>query len=230
LTIKTLRVLKWFLLNLPKSKFLAKTDDDVFVNGIYIISNYIYTVGLIYLLFPINTVPRLIKHLQRVEAKLKFESESFNYLGGVVSDARGPHTLNTFSKWYVPPKLWKEQSAALSKLTKDRLDHIPLANYPPYLVGNFYVIGGNTVPLLLNTSMQLPLFHLEDVFLTGFVGSELLNINLETIPNIFTTSSSFPLLSYYYAKWFTYPRDMIAYHCDNEVEIIKQVYEDSLKE
>lgn len=213
LTVKSLRILKWFNMNLPNSKFLVKTDDDVFVN-----------------------IPKLAKYLERVETKLQFESKPVgsslalpHYMGGVVFVGRSPHTINTFSKWYVPPKLWKEEVQAVGKLAEEHgnIDHSQLRSYPPYLEGNFYTISGHTVPILLNSSLHLPLFHLEDVYVTGFL-SFILDIKLETIPSVYSDSAMIPSWNYKYNKMWTHPKDIIAYHCDKDVDIIKQVYEESL--
>lgn len=214
LTVKSLRILKWFSMNLPKSNFLVKTDDDVFVNTL-----------------------KLVKLLDRVETKLRFErqqnsnNELPHYMGGVVFHDRSPHTFNTFSKWYVPPKLWKEEIAILAKLGREsgrKKEYHELKSYPPYLEGNFYVIGGHTVPVLLNSSLPLPLFHLEDIYVTGFLGSEILDIKLESLPNVLSDSATFPKLNYRYNKLFTSPSEMVAYHCDNDIEIITQIYQDTL--
>jgi len=208
LTVKTLRIFKWFTMNLPKSNFLLKTDDDVYVN-----------------------TPNFIQYLVNVQLRLKQSPATDtvqNYLGGSVVPGRSPHTINTFSKWYVPPKLWKEQVTAIAKLTKDRSDNHRLSAYPPYLEGNFYVISGHTVPFLLNTSLQLPLFHLEDVYVTGFLASEILGIELSNIPNISTESAMFPRFNYKYKNIFKSLKDIIAYHCDNEIDLIKDIYEESL--
>ncbi|KAG0429961.1 hypothetical protein HPB47_023123, partial [Ixodes persulcatus] len=44
--------------------------------------------------------------------------------------------------------------------------------YPPFLAGSFYVLGGSTLRRLYNASEQEPFFWLEDVFLTGFVAEK----------------------------------------------------------
>lgn len=41
--------------------------------------------------------------------------------------------------------------------------------YPNYLSGTGYVMSIDTVAKLYNASLETPVFHLEDVFLTGSV-------------------------------------------------------------
>ncbi|EEC09950.1 beta-1,3-galactosyltransferase, putative [Ixodes scapularis] len=46
------------------------------------------------------------------------------------------------------------------------------AEYPPYVAGAFYVLGGGILRRLYDASEQEPFFWLEDVFLTGFVAEK----------------------------------------------------------
>ncbi|CAG7726415.1 unnamed protein product [Allacma fusca] len=64
-----------------------------------------------------------------------------------------------------------------------------------FAAGFFYVLGTDAVPKIFNASLRTPLFHLEDVFLTGFVASALLNMKIHHIPDI----SNFwaPIYNYY---------------------------------
>ena len=50
--------------------------------------------------------------------------------------------------------------------------------YPDFVSGTGYVMSGALIPTLFNKSLQVPLFHLEDVFLTGIVAQHL-NITVE---------------------------------------------------
>lgn len=45
--------------------------------------------------------------------------------------------------------------------------------YPNYLSGTAYVIGNEAVNKLFKKSMSVPLFHLEDVYITGIVASQI---------------------------------------------------------
>ena len=41
--------------------------------------------------------------------------------------------------------------------------------YPDYVSGTGYVMSGSIVPTLFDHALQVPLFHLEDIFVTGMV-------------------------------------------------------------
>lgn len=41
--------------------------------------------------------------------------------------------------------------------------------YPDYVSGTGYIISGPLVPSLFESALRVPLFHLEDVFVTGMV-------------------------------------------------------------
>ncbi len=41
--------------------------------------------------------------------------------------------------------------------------------YPDYVSGTGYVMSGKIVPALFENALQVPLFHLEDIFITGMV-------------------------------------------------------------
>jgi beta-1,3-galactosyltransferase 1 len=45
--------------------------------------------------------------------------------------------------------------------------------YPNYLSGTAYVLGIDAVTKLFKKSLSVPLFHLEDVYITGIVASQL---------------------------------------------------------
>ncbi|CAJ0589591.1 unnamed protein product [Cylicocyclus nassatus] len=59
------------------------------------------------------------------------------------------------SKWYVPKGKW------------------PPRLYPAYCNGPLYIMGNVAVKRILQQSMRLPLFIMEDVFYTGFVAGSL---------------------------------------------------------
>ena len=45
-------------------------------------------------------------------------------------------------------------------------------HYPPFVTGPSYLISRQAADLIFKTSMDMPFFHLEDVFLTGIVAEE----------------------------------------------------------
>ena len=119
-------------------------------------------------------LPNLIRHLKTVV-------HVSNYLGGLVhSDA--PVIRDGYSKWFTPYELW----------------NVP--TFPPYLSGPCYYIHGSFVKTLFESSLNLPLFHLEDVFLTGFVAGLLLNTQLDSLPQDHVIHSELTLMQRRYAK------------------------------
>ncbi|KAL1465619.1 hypothetical protein WDU94_005173 [Cyamophila willieti] len=73
--------------------------------------------------------------------------ENFRLAGNLI---REPGVYRSPSdKWYVPRYLYKEDT------------------YPNFLSGPGYIMSYDVATTLYNTSLQLPIFHLEDVFLTG---------------------------------------------------------------
>lgn len=62
---------------------------------------------------------------------------------------------NRWNKWYSPPYMYRGEK------------------YPNYLSGTSYVISTNLVKPLLKAALETPLFHLEDVFITGILAKKL---------------------------------------------------------
>uniref|UniRef100_A0A2P2I3N3 Beta-1,3-galactosyltransferase bre-2-like n=1 Tax=Hirondellea gigas TaxID=1518452 RepID=A0A2P2I3N3_9CRUS len=63
--------------------------------------------------------------------------------------------LNPWNKWYSPSYMYKGDK------------------FPNYLSGTSYVMSGNMIAPLLETAMHTPLYHLEDVFITGILTKKL---------------------------------------------------------
>lgn len=121
-----------------------KCDDDTFVN----IPNLIH-----FLLG--GTIPVYESTLKKYNARtvhaqlpgnrLKYND---NLLVGVRFCESKPITDYT-SKWFTPRYMYDQDF------------------YPTYLSGTGYVFTMNAAVKLYNVSMNIPLFHLEDVYLTG---------------------------------------------------------------
>lgn len=231
LAIKTLRILKYRKFHHPKTKFLVKTDDDVFVNVLNLV-RYCYAK---------NAELDKQREQQIQEDKGKFYPSYF--IGGVIHVGRRPHTWNPFSKWYVPFATWHQVFYEAMKLNADsdrskedfkKQDTNPLTSimlesyYPSYAEGNFYILTDETANALLSASKKVPLFHLEDVYVTGVLGSWILKSEQETMPYISSASNIFPTLSYNLYKMSVPPQEIIAFHCDNHVELISQIYQESV--
>lgn len=70
------------------------------------------------------------------------------------------------SKWFVPNEVYSAP------------------RFPKFVSGICYVFGVDAVPKLYHASLSQPLFHLEDVFLTGMVAGNILNMKLSHIPTL----------------------------------------------
>ncbi|CAL8103508.1 unnamed protein product [Orchesella dallaii] len=226
LSIKTLRLMKYFKLHHPKSKFLVKTDDDVFVN-VQNLVQYCYSTN------------------KELESRLRNQTSPSYFIGGVIHSDRGPHTWNPFSKWYAPSQVWnavydkvldviepKTSETVKLQLVQSTNDaktarSIDKNQYPPYAEGNFYVLSDDAVADILTVSVKVPLYHLEDIYVTGVLATWVLGIDKENVPSISSSSNIFPRLSYVWFKLFTSPKDIIAFHCDNYVNLISTIYKES---
>ena len=62
---------------------------------------------------------------------------------------------NPWNKWYTPHQMYPENV------------------FPNYLSGTSYVISANLVDRLLDAALTTPLFHLEDIFVTGMLAREI---------------------------------------------------------
>ncbi|GIY49323.1 beta-1,3-galactosyltransferase 1 [Caerostris darwini] len=62
----------------------------------------------------------------------------------------------------------------------------PFNVYPDFVFGPSYLLTGDTISLLYNESIKMKLFHLEDVYITGFV-AEKVNIKRINLPAMFNT-------------------------------------------
>jgi len=195
LAIKTLRMMKWTILHAPNAKFFIKTDDDVFVN---------------------------LRNLNDC-LNSKLVSQMYpDFIGGVIHADREPHTLNSFSKWYAPPMLWNHVKKYIHWKETPKL--VSYDVFPPYAEGNFYIIAYPLLPKLLNASLSIPLFHLEDVYVTGIVASLVPNVHKIDVPYVFSSSSSWPWLSSVVSGLIVSPEEVLAYHCDNYVEFIEWLH------
>jgi hypothetical protein len=89
-------------------------------------------------------MPKLVSFLEELN-----ETESQNLIAGhKYSDMRIDDDPN--SKWYTPPSVWQ-------------------GTLPEFVAGFFYILGADARAKLYNAIWKTPVFHLEDVFLTGMV-------------------------------------------------------------
>lgn len=130
------------------AKFLIKTDDDVFVN----------VPNLIHILLG-GTLPFYKSNYFSYDAnyskkeKNRFIAKNFTLLG--YSYGLLKRITNVNNKWYAPDYMYSDKF------------------YPRFLNGYFYVMTSDTANALYEESFQIPIFHLEDVFITGIVANKL---------------------------------------------------------
>ena len=92
--------------------------------------------------------------------------EGRNLIGGnrrLVKPIRDPA-----SKWFTPIELWPDSNG----------------HFPVYVGGPAYVLGQEALERIYYTSLNYPLFHMEDIFITGLVGSAKLGLRITNFPGI----------------------------------------------
>uniref|UniRef100_A0A336LUZ1 Hexosyltransferase n=1 Tax=Culicoides sonorensis TaxID=179676 RepID=A0A336LUZ1_CULSO len=148
MTLKSVAMLKWGTAICKKnSKFIAKIDDDEFVN----------LPNLIHVLLG-GTLP--------LYADLKYFYD-YNTIKIMEDENRSPHrNLLTGYKWnfgfpirdpndkyYTPHYLYNQKW------------------FPSYLGGFIYVMSSDVASKLLEGVFSVPLFHLEDIYITGLIAN-----------------------------------------------------------
>uniref|UniRef100_A0A182Q2V5 Hexosyltransferase n=1 Tax=Anopheles farauti TaxID=69004 RepID=A0A182Q2V5_9DIPT len=147
LTLKTIMMLKWVTNNCDgKVKFIMKCDDDTFVN----------VPNLLHVLLG-GTVPLYKAAISfydaqsvRVKSSKNRLVEAKHLLTGFLFCEAKP-IGDTSSKWYSPTYMYDKDV------------------YPNYLSGTAYLMNLEAVKTLYRASLSTPIFHLEDVYLTGIV-------------------------------------------------------------
>ncbi|CAG7724198.1 unnamed protein product [Allacma fusca] len=108
----------------------------------------------------------VVLNLPKFAAELRKWPDEYHLGGHIIKDGV-PHLWNPFTKWFVPRELWSGWSVA-----------------PAYLEGPCYVIRGDVVPMILEASYKTPIYHLEDVFITGMIANERLKLKQMTFKGI----------------------------------------------
>ncbi|XP_059614392.1 beta-1,3-galactosyltransferase 1-like [Phlebotomus argentipes] len=145
LTLKSVMLLKWVSNNcLDRVRFVMKCDDDVFLN----VPNLLHILmgGIV----PVYNDTLSFYDLSSLVATRKRTAvvEPQRLLMGFLFCHAKP-IADVTSKWYSPIYMYSGST------------------YPNYLSGTGYVMSTDALTLLYNASLKTPLFHLEDVFLTG---------------------------------------------------------------
>ncbi|XP_055587075.1 uncharacterized protein LOC129739590 [Uranotaenia lowii] len=179
LTLKTIMMLKWAINNCNgRVKFIMKCDDDTFVN----------VPNLLQVLLG-GTVPLYNASLAfydsltvAVKSNKNRLPETKRLLTGFLFCGVKP-IADTSSKWYSPNYMYNKEY------------------YPNYLSGTAYLMNLDAAKLLYRASLTTPIFHLEDVYLTGIVADR---VKLHR--------SHHPLFFYSYTKDLCALRGMISQH------------------
>jgi len=158
----------WNNTDLPQLQQEATTHNDILQEDF--IDSYInLTIKSVILLKWFNTTCDLGKK-RRVEYLMKTDDDMYinlPKLNSVVRDHRKPNLLmgslicnavpikDPYNKYFVPTYMFDEKK------------------YPNYLSGTGYIMHRETAKLLYTTALVTPLFHMEDVYLTGILTRKL---------------------------------------------------------
>lgn len=129
LTIKSLFLLQWFTNHCDfksekvTTKYLLKTDDDMYLN--------------------IDTLMTAVRAKSR---KLHL------LMGNLICNAIP--IKDPYNKWYVPQYMFGGKT------------------YPNYLSGTGYLMDRLTARKLFQSSFNIPIFHLEDIYITGILAAK----------------------------------------------------------
>ncbi|ODM96713.1 Beta-1,3-galactosyltransferase 5 [Orchesella cincta] len=132
-------------------------------------------------------VPKLLTYLSTNGSPLLVAGHRYNE----VKVDRDPT-----SKWYTPPGLWHREK------------------FPVFVAGFCYIMGMKAAAQMFAESRHVPLFHLEDVFLSGIVGTERLNLELSQFGEIITM-----LEWYHYLKPISWVREKSIIHLASSNQI-----------
>nr|XP_019544960.2 uncharacterized protein LOC109415532 isoform X1 [Aedes albopictus] len=147
LTLKTIMMLKWVTNNCDgRVKYIMKCDDDTFVNVPNLLQVLLGGTVPVYK----ASIPFYDKNTIDVRSSKNRLAEVKRLLTGFLFCEAKP-IGDTSSKWYSPNYMYNKEF------------------YPDYLSGTAYLMNLNAAKLLYRTSLTTPIFHLEDVYLTGLV-------------------------------------------------------------
>lgn len=186
LTLKTLAILNWTHQHCKQAQYILKIDDDVFLNSPKFgefLECLTKAQQNLYGRYKVKTFVQDEKtEIQgitkgKIDAKCdkwnpyehiyyfidsktnKYESYAFGgYLYSNVAPDRNPN-----SKWSMSEEIY------------------PSETLPPFLSGTAYFLSSSLLPHLLYEARHTPLLPLEDVYLTGVVGSSGLNLRLSHV-------------------------------------------------
>jgi hypothetical protein len=127
------------------------------------------------------------------------------HLGGKINYDNDPHLQKPFSKFFVPKELWPGWKRA-----------------PPYLDGPCYVIRRDVVEPILKTSFSTPLYHLEDVLITGIIANERLKLIFRKFEGVITQVN---LNLWYLWNYFSGLCDFTYLHTDQNYAFFTKIFD-----
>lgn len=147
LTLKTIMMLKWVNHNCDgRVKYIMKCDDDTFVNVPNLLQVLLGGTVPLYK----ASIPFYDRNTVAVKSAKNRLVQVRRLLTGFLFCEAKPIT-DTSSKWYSPNYMYNKEF------------------YPNYLSGSGYLMNLDAAKLLYRTLLTTPIFHLEDVYLTGIV-------------------------------------------------------------
>uniref|UniRef100_A0A147BQU7 Hexosyltransferase n=1 Tax=Ixodes ricinus TaxID=34613 RepID=A0A147BQU7_IXORI len=109
-----------------------------------------------------------LKHCPKVSFLIKCDDDTFVNVENLLKAMKGKRTDAIYGHLFANSRPYREPSSKYY-VSKEEYNG---TEYPPFVAGAFYVLGGSILRRLYDASEQEPFFWLEDVFLTGFVAEK----------------------------------------------------------
>ncbi|CAN7951816.1 unnamed protein product, partial [Ixodes pacificus] len=110
----------------------------------------------------------VLKHCSKVSFLIKCDDDTFVNVENLLKVMQRKRTDAIYGHLYANKRPYREPSSKWY-VSKEEYNG---TEYPPFVAGAFYVLGGSILRRLYDASEQEPFFWLEDVFLTGFVAEK----------------------------------------------------------
>ncbi|KAK3713829.1 hypothetical protein RRG08_033802 [Elysia crispata] len=136
LTLKSISIIKWISKKCPNARYVAKIDDDMYVNIPLLVTSLRNHATEIYDKIP-TVSPGVRKHSFPPPFLVGFKNTGAQ----AIRDKK--------SKWYTSEEVYKDKW------------------YPSYLSGTAYGMSGQAAVKLYDASLRVPLFWMEDIYITG---------------------------------------------------------------
>ncbi|CAL1264969.1 unnamed protein product [Larinioides sclopetarius] len=172
-----------FFLGLPKNpKYRARIWDENtkfhdIIQATFLDTYANLTLKTISVLKWVSEVCSLVKYVLKVDDDMFINVENFLNITEVKNHSKA--ILGELAHDWHPVR-----SAKNKWFTS--YNEYPFNIYPDFVFGPSYLLTGDTIKLLFNASIKMKLFHLEDVYITGFV-AEKVNVQRLNLPAMFNT-------------------------------------------